>query len=811
MQVGLINPTAGGENIFARGYHHATHHAWWGQMIVPFSFLEAWTNGTHFNPSQVSAIFISVIKDGVDDAGGSGKIALDNLGAYNVASRSVPGSFEALSPNPSAAQAAANWIASQQQSNGLIKSWKDEPTCIAHTYDQALALIVFARQGMWSQADKLVDELAAIQNADGSWTKSHNCSNGSVSDSTKWEGDIAWAIYGLSRYRSLGGTHIQAATAIQKGAAWLATRVSASDGCLVIDHTEGTIDAWWAFQSAGPAYADEAEKIKTCLLTYYWDNSMGRFKGGRNWWQPYLDNQTWGAAFLKAIGESEKARRALSYAWNVLLLPAQGDQLFGFDGQAGPWSVWNEGTGQYIAVGGSGGQNLLQELLAQQEDGAMPGSPDEFNGGGVWTTVWHGVAPTAWLYNAVSDEPFHASPTNTEVYVGGKKQASYFVPLHGNIRQSYSNVNNGPVKIQSTTGTLMVASERVAYSPDNGATWTSYSELMGMPVNQLTSSYTFPWYNNADLNTQLRFGNVGSAATVVTVTIGGQLKGTYNLSPNQSTRASYPGLNAGPVKVTSSGNVPIIASERVAYFDGSAWTSFSEIMGLPSTKLTTAYMFPWYNNVDTNSQLRFGNVGAGNTTVTVTIGGVNRGSYDLAPNASQRVSYSGLNAGPVRITSSNGVPVIASMRVAYTPDNGATWPEFSEIMGMPLASLSTNYSFPVYNNVDLNTQLRFGNVGAASTTVTVTIGGVLKGSYNLAPNASQRVSYPVNGGPVVIQSSGGVPIIASMRVAYFDTAISKWTSFAEMMGLPREQLTSSYLFPWYNTIDLDTQLRFGVP
>ena len=39
----------------------------------------------------------------------------------------------------------------------------------------------------------------------------------------------------------------------------------------------------------------------------------------------------------------------------------------------------------------------------------MVGSPDEFNGGGVWTTRWYGVAPTAWLYNALSDEPFHLS------------------------------------------------------------------------------------------------------------------------------------------------------------------------------------------------------------------------------------------------------------------------------------------------------------------------------------------------------------------------------------------------------------------
>gem|GEM_PF-977597 len=394
------------------------------------------------------------------------------------------------------------------------------------------------------------------------------------------------------------------------------------------------------------------------------------------------------------------------------------------------------------------------------------------------------------------------------VNVGGAFQGNYNVMQYSSTRSSYAGLDDGPVKMSSTNGLPIVASERVAYSPNGGATWTSYSELMGLPANQLTTSYTFPWYNNLDLNSQLRFGNVGNANTTVTVTIGGVFQGDYNLAPNASQRVSYAGLDNGPIRVTSSGGVPIIASMRVAYFDGSNWASFSEMMGLPSTKLTSSYVFPWYNNIDLNSQLRFGNVGSAPTTVTVTVGGVFKGNYQLAPNESKRVSYVGLDAGPVKVTSSGNVPIIASERVAYF--DGSAWIDFSEIMGLPMGSLSTRYSFPIYNNVNLNTQLRFGNVGGANTNVTVTIGGILKGSYHLAPNASQRVSYAgLDSGPVVIQSSGNVPIIASERVAYFNG--SAWSSFAEMMGLPQSQLTTTYLFPWYNDLDLDTQLRFGVP
>jgi len=411
LEVGLIDQVTTTQRIFARGYHHATHRGWWGQLVVPFNFLSPWHGGT-FDPGRVVAFFVSVVKDGAEDAGSVGSLAIDNLNVYNVVSRTVPSDLATAITNTVALTKAVQWLATQQQPTGLLKSWAEESVCTAHTYDQALALIVFSREGMWTQADALVGALAQAQNTDGSWFKSYKYDDLSLPcvHCHKWEGDIAWAVYALSRYLALGGSHAQARTAMEEGAAWLAARL-APEGCLVIDHTEGTIDAWWALQSAGSDYRDGADQLRDCLLSYYWDDVMGRFKGGRDWQQPYLDNQTWGAAFLRVIGRGEDARRALSYACQVLRLPAQGGQLFGFDGQGGPWSVWNEGSGQYVAVGGDKADDFLLELLAQQErDGAMPGSPDDFGGGGVWTTRWHGVAPTAWLYFALCpDEPFHAT------------------------------------------------------------------------------------------------------------------------------------------------------------------------------------------------------------------------------------------------------------------------------------------------------------------------------------------------------------------------------------------------------------------
>ena len=50
--------------------------------------------------------------------------------------------------------------------------------------------------------------------------------------------------------------------------------------------------------------------------------------------------------------------------------------------------------------------------------------------------------------------------------------------------------------------------------------------------------------------------------------------------------------------------------------------------------------------------------------------------------------------------------------------------------------------------------------------------------------------------------------LSTERVIYKVNGIP--TSFYEMMGLPNGQLDTTYWLPWYNNVDLDTQLRFGV-
>jgi hypothetical protein len=93
----------------------------------------------------------------------------------------------------------------------------------------------------------------------------------------------------------------------------------------------------------------------------------------------------------------------------------------------------------------------------------------------------------------------------------------------------------------------------------------------------------------------------------VEVYLGGVLKGSYALGPASSLRLDYLGADSGPLRVVSTNaSVSILAAMRVIQSVNGVQTSYSEITGLPASQLTTTYWFPWYNNVNFDTQLRIG-------------------------------------------------------------------------------------------------------------------------------------------------------------------------------------------------------------
>jgi uncharacterized protein YcfL len=241
---------------------------------------------------------------------------------------------------------------------------------------------------------------------------------------------------------------------------------------------------------------------------------------------------------------------------------------------------------------------------------------------------------------------------------------------------------------------------------------------------------------------------------------------------------------------------------------GGTPVSFSEMMALPNSQLDMIYWLPWYNNLGLDTQLRFANVSGSTATVSVTIGGqpMQGSPFVLEPGESARPSFAGINDGPVKIESD--VDIVASERVIYKINNIPT--SFSEMMAMPNSQLESTYWLPWYNNLGLDTQLRFGNVNDSPATVRVYIGGVemTGGPFTVPAGGSSRESFAnINDGPVKVVSD--IPIVVAERLIYKVNNLN--TSFSEMMGLPNNQLDTTYWLPWYNNLGLDTQLRFGVP
>ena len=192
-----------------------------------------------------------------------------------------------------------------------------------------------------------------------------------------------------------------------------------------------------------------------------------------------------------------------------------------------------------------------------------------------------------------------------QVFVGGQEMpgSPFGLAPGAGIRTSFFGVNGGPVKVEGNVD--IVAAERVIYRAAGGAS-ASFSEMMGLPADQLDNTYWLPWYNNVSLDTQLRFANVTGSTASVHVFIGGdEMPGSpFTLLAGESIRTSFPGVNAGPVQIVSDQN--IVAAQRVIYKVDNVNTSFSEMMALPDNELDATYWFPWYNNIGLDTQLRFG-------------------------------------------------------------------------------------------------------------------------------------------------------------------------------------------------------------
>jgi CSLREA domain-containing protein len=380
--------------------------------------------------------------------------------------------------------------------------------------------------------------------------------------------------------------------------------------------------------------------------------------------------------------------------------------------------------------------------------------------------------------------------TNVDVTIGGELKDNYDVLFGDRIYPQFPGVFDGPVQVASTNGIPFLTTERALYGD-------SFNESIGLPTDERTTEYWFPWYDDVNMGTWITVGNPGTGQTAtVEIYIAGVKRGTYSIPSNGQITPNFPGIFDGPVRVISTNGVKIIASARSLYQG-----SFTDILGYPAVDFATSYWFPWYR-YDSGLQtwVSVGNPSSSQTAnVEIYIAGVLKGSQTIPPNGRWTPSFNNLSAGPVQVVSTNGVKILASQRLLYQNS-------FNEIFGVPESQMSTEYWISWYDSTNMTSQILVGNPSTSqSASVDIYIGGVKKGSQSILPGKVWVSSYPnMFQGPVKIVSTNGVKVFTSEQSIYN-------TSFEESLGFPLSRVSTEYWFLWYDQRYMDTWLTIAVP
>jgi hypothetical protein len=404
-----------------------------------------------------------------------------------------------------------------------------------------------------------------------------------------------------------------------------------------------------------------------------------------------------------------------------------------------------------------------------------------------------------------------ANCSDADVLVGTTQMGTYSVAPTSTLRLNYPSVINGPVKVASADGSSIFTSQRVT-SGD------SYNELLGLPANQFTTEYWFPYYDHgypsvsgSNMRTWILVGNPSTSQTAtVNISIGGNLMSgsPFSIAPGSRVTPRWLGVQGGPVRVVSTNGVNIFASERVFTSNSNA---FNESLGVASTDFTSEYWFPWYDNVNMQTSIVVGNTSASQAAnVDIYVGGVLKDSLSIPTNSTLFRFYGSLVSGPVRVVSTNGVNIVTSENAVSGPNNS-----FSDVLGMPANQFTTEYWFPYYDHgypsvsgSNMRTWILVGNPSTSQTaTVNIYIGGALMSGSPFSVGPGNNITprwIGVQGGPVRVVSD--IPIFTSERVF---TAPN--SSFNEMLGCAFNQLTTEYWYPWYDSTNMTNDILVSSP
>ncbi len=215
------------------------------------------------------------------------------------------------------------------------------------------------------------------------------------------------------------------------------------------------------------------------------------------------------------------------------------------------------------------------------------------------------------------------------------------------------------------------------------------------------------------------------------------------------------------------------------------------------------YFWSWYDNQSSGASdwVLMANPAAALNSLyfSLSVQGASKtlpGSGQVIPGHTLFSQYPGLIGGPVDATSLTSGYAVTSQRTLWAGNS------LEEVPGWQTSKLSNDYFWPWYDqkNPGVTDWLLIANQGVdhqdnpqGIVTATVKLDGAVLGTYTIAPGQSIVPAFPGQiGGPLEVSSTGG-DVMTSQRV------LSNYgAAFNEVPGIPATELSSSYLWTWYD-------------
>ncbi|MHB1390368.1 MAG: hypothetical protein ACYCXF_03915 [Thermoleophilia bacterium] len=264
--------------------------------------------------------------------------------------------------------------------------------------------------------------------------------------------------------------------------------------------------------------------------------------------------------------------------------------------------------------------------------------------------------------------------------------------------------------------------------------------------------------------------NLGSAAAEVDIDAAGSPLGHYRIPAGGIISPYFPGLRAGPIKARSTNGQPLTVSSRTIYGN-----SFNETNALPGNQVSSGYMFPWYDDSSPGmrSWIIINNLSASNTSVRINIGSWYAGEYAVPAGGTITPDFPGHMDGPLKVTSTDGQPLAASLRTVYLGS-------LEEVTGVAPAAFVASQWFSWYDNVTpgMRAWIVVDNNNSQTANVRIKLRGAVLAQYSIPAGGHIAPMLPgLIDGPVEVIETSGRPLIVSQRVLYNN-------SFNELWGNP---------------------------